>query len=503
MQFSIEVLPAPFGPMMARISPLRMSNETSLKAFTPPKPRDTFSTASSASPFATTGESGALMASLPTSLPAGEGQGWGQPRSGFLCHVHERCRVAGSRWRAIPHPGPPMRGGRPRSVDDAGARHPMARSRRLLQHRRRRLDRVGLHVANLHPRRDDAFASVLEGHLGADFGLLRAVVERLDQGFVALADEAAADLLGAGELAVVGFELLRQDQEAPHLGATHAWFLGQLPVHLVDMLLDHVVDERVTGELLVRAVGDGVALGPVADRDEVDVDEAGNRVLAGPESHRLLDVGIELQLVLDVFRREQRAVAHPADVFCPVDDLQMPGLVKEAGIARAHEAVGGLRLGGLLRVLVVAEEDAGRAVEDLAVVVDLDLDLRSRPSDGVGADLAVGLHGDVDRRLGLAVELLQVDTDGAVELEDLRPDGLAGRVSDLNVRQAEAVLQRRIDEPIADLPEEAVPEIHPRLAIEDPLADPVRVVDEELEHPPLDRAGILHPHHGEGEHVLE
>ena len=68
------------------------------------------------------------------------------------------------------------------------------------------------------PRRDDALAAVLEGHLGADVGLLRAVVERLDQGFVALADEAAADLLGAGELAVVGFELLRQDQEAPAPG---------------------------------------------------------------------------------------------------------------------------------------------------------------------------------------------------------------------------------------------------------------------------------------------
>ena len=27
MTFSIEVLPAPFGPMIARISPLRMSNE--------------------------------------------------------------------------------------------------------------------------------------------------------------------------------------------------------------------------------------------------------------------------------------------------------------------------------------------------------------------------------------------------------------------------------------------------------------------------------------------
>ena len=44
MTLSIEVLPAPFGPMMARISPLRMSNETSVIAFTPPKASETFST---------------------------------------------------------------------------------------------------------------------------------------------------------------------------------------------------------------------------------------------------------------------------------------------------------------------------------------------------------------------------------------------------------------------------------------------------------------------------
>ncbi len=44
MTLSIEVLPAPFGPMMARISPLRMSKETSLIAFTPPNDSETFST---------------------------------------------------------------------------------------------------------------------------------------------------------------------------------------------------------------------------------------------------------------------------------------------------------------------------------------------------------------------------------------------------------------------------------------------------------------------------
>ena len=47
MTLSIEVLPAPFGPMMARISPFLMSKLTSrISAFTPPNDRLMFSTES-------------------------------------------------------------------------------------------------------------------------------------------------------------------------------------------------------------------------------------------------------------------------------------------------------------------------------------------------------------------------------------------------------------------------------------------------------------------------
>src|SRR5215210_377522 len=46
MQFSIDDLPAPLGPMMARISPLAMSKLMSESAFTPPNDRLMFSTAS-------------------------------------------------------------------------------------------------------------------------------------------------------------------------------------------------------------------------------------------------------------------------------------------------------------------------------------------------------------------------------------------------------------------------------------------------------------------------
>ena len=46
MQFSIEDLPAPLGPMMARISPFMMSKLMSVSAFTPPNDRLMFSTES-------------------------------------------------------------------------------------------------------------------------------------------------------------------------------------------------------------------------------------------------------------------------------------------------------------------------------------------------------------------------------------------------------------------------------------------------------------------------
>src|ERR1700680_2588094 len=52
MTLSIEVLPAPFGPMMARTSPFLISKDTSRMAFTPPKDSTTCSTASSTSPGA-------------------------------------------------------------------------------------------------------------------------------------------------------------------------------------------------------------------------------------------------------------------------------------------------------------------------------------------------------------------------------------------------------------------------------------------------------------------
>src|SRR3974377_2361880 len=74
MMLSIDVLPAPLGPMMARISPLRMSNETSVTALMPPKESDTLSTASSTSPATTSPPVGALMRPLRGARTPQQGQ---------------------------------------------------------------------------------------------------------------------------------------------------------------------------------------------------------------------------------------------------------------------------------------------------------------------------------------------------------------------------------------------------------------------------------------------
>jgi hypothetical protein len=66
-------------------------------------------------------------------------------------------------------------------------------------------------------------------------------------------------------------------------------------------------------------------------------------IAAVAEDHRLQDVGIELQLVLDVFRREQVPVGHLAHVLRAVDDPQVAGaLLDEAGVAGRHPALGSL-----------------------------------------------------------------------------------------------------------------------------------------------------------------
>src|SRR6185437_13971675 len=108
------------------------------------------------------------------------------------------------------------------------------------------------------------------------------------------------------------------------------------------------VDQRMPGKFLIRAVDDVMALGPTADGREIDVEHDADEVTAIAIRDDFANVRIELELVLDVFRRENRSVVELADVLGTVDDLQVPGfLVEEAGIAGFDVTVISHDFGGL------------------------------------------------------------------------------------------------------------------------------------------------------------
>src|SRR5438876_9433253 len=146
MTLSIEVLPAPFGPMMARTSPFLMSKETSRIARTPPNDSDTPSIESRTSPAAMSLSAGALMA-WPFRLSFRDRAQRGTRNPGTSIE-----RASGFRVRSLRS--------RPGMTERVSCR--------LLHCRRHRYCR---HVPDLHPRRDRALAAVLERHLGRNVGL--------------------------------------------------------------------------------------------------------------------------------------------------------------------------------------------------------------------------------------------------------------------------------------------------------------------------------------------
>src|SRR5690242_6582235 len=93
-------------------------------------------------------------------------------------------------------------------------------------------DRRACRLANLELRADHTLAPVLEGDLGLDLDARRLRIERLDEFAIALADEAAPHLARPRQLAVIGVELLMQDEKAPDLRAGERRLRGEGAVHL-------------------------------------------------------------------------------------------------------------------------------------------------------------------------------------------------------------------------------------------------------------------------------
>ena len=112
------------------------------------------------------------------------------------------------------------------------------------------------------------------------------------------------------------------------------------------------------------------------------------------------------------------------------------------------------------------------------------------------------MDGDEYRRFGLAVELLHVDAERAVEVEDLRPDRLARGVGHAHAAHAERVLERAVDQEIAQPIEQPV-ERGDRPAVEQRRPDAAGDRHEGLEHAALEEARILHADRDLGDQVLQ
>src|SRR5712692_3679215 len=119
----------------------------------------------------------------------------------------------------------------------------------------RRGRREGLRVADLEVGGELPGAPILVFHLRLDVHRLPAAIEGLDQRRVLLCDEAPPHLAGAGELLVVGVELLVKDQEAVDLRVGDLRLAGDVGVHFFHAFAHQLIDLVARGEIGVPGVG--------------------------------------------------------------------------------------------------------------------------------------------------------------------------------------------------------------------------------------------------------
>ena len=81
-----------------------------------------------------------------------------------------------------------------------------------------------------------AGAAVLELDLGFNELGGRTAIQRIDQRQVFVGNEAAPDLVGAGQLTIVGVQLFVQDQETGHLAAGQHAVFGQIGIDFFNQL---------------------------------------------------------------------------------------------------------------------------------------------------------------------------------------------------------------------------------------------------------------------------
>src|SRR5216683_3113591 len=236
MTFSRDVLPAPLGPMMARISPASISTLTSLSAWTAPKARAICCTCSK----------GALLA------------------LGAVCNC--------------------------RSATSATAVSSLGDCYRCLWS----------HVTDQQLCLECTAPSVLKDHLGLDRHAVIRAIQGLDERRILLSHKATPDFAGTGQFSIIRVELFMEDEEAADLGPRHLWIVRQTGIHARHFPLDEIVDLWPSCQISIARVGQSTALGPVAYRPEVDVDEGSYKGPLLAIHHSFFDERTKFEFVLKI-----------------------------------------------------------------------------------------------------------------------------------------------------------------------------------------------------------
>src|SRR5206468_4618547 len=99
--------------------------------------------------------------------------------------------------------------------------------------------------------------------------------------------------------------------------------------------------------------------------------------------------------------------------------------------------------------------DGGAGDEDLAGLGNADPRARRRLADRLGSHVVVRMEHADAAGFGLAVHLLEVETDGAEEPEQLRPERRTARVGVADLRQPQAIAERTEGQQMRDCREQA------------------------------------------------
>ena len=173
----------------------------------------------------------------------------------------------------------------------------------------------------------------------------------------------------------------------------------------------------------------------------VDEDQRDQVLPAVANDHRVLDVGAELQLVLDVGGRDVLAAGGDDDILFPVHDSEI-AVFPRTNVPRVQPTVPIDGLGGQFMVLEVPLEHVRAPRQDFAVVRERHLDPGHRLSDRARARLLYPVDRDHPRRLRLSVALDQRHAESVVVLEQLRRRGCRAAHGDARAVEAQAPLER-------------------------------------------------------------